>query len=106
MKISITEFDKDGIDSTGFRFAHELGHNLGMDHDFLSNRGDRYDSNGVKCGRGLNALMDYLVEDNDRDKISTCSKEDFKNEYNKVVQRSHTKSYCLTCGKPFYCFFL
>ena len=88
---------------------------MGLAHDFNQRwvgghlqKIVRHDSNGVYCGcgcgNGINALMDYVTDYNDWDKFSTCSKEDFKNEYNKVVRRD--KSYCLTCGKPLYCFFL
>ncbi len=39
--------------------AHELGHNLGMNHDFLSSPSDpRYDSQGRIC-TGINGVMDY-----------------------------------------------
>lgn len=40
-------------------FTHEIGHLLGMNHDFDNrNRGNRYDSQGRLCTR-KNGVMDY-----------------------------------------------
>jgi hypothetical protein len=39
--------------------AHEVGHNLGMNHDFSGSAGTpRYDSKGVSC-TNIGAVMDY-----------------------------------------------
>jgi hypothetical protein len=39
--------------------AHEMGHNLGMDHDFNGSPGvTRYDSKGVSC-TNIGGVMDY-----------------------------------------------
>ena len=45
--------------------AHEIGHNLNMDHDFFVdfNSGQlipRYDRNGNNC-KGIGGIMDYAV---------------------------------------------
>jgi len=45
--------------STGEIFAHELGHNLGMQHDFNGSPGNpRYDSQGNSC-TNIGGVMDY-----------------------------------------------
>lgn len=63
--------------------AHEIGHNMGMSHDFLN--GDtnqkRYDSKGQLC-TGKQGVMDY--DQGKCDKWSTCSKEDFTKYFNSV----------------------
>ena len=77
-------------------FAHELGHALGIEHDFIdSTRDDRFDKNGVKC-TGINGLMDYGARSS-VNKFTTCSKEDFRDYYNHVLDTY--KSFCLSCGK-------
>jgi hypothetical protein len=38
--------------------AHEVGHNLGMNHDFDGSGAPRYDSKGVSC-RNVLGIMDY-----------------------------------------------
>ena len=65
--------------------AHELGHNLGMNHDFI----DPYtspktifrDSNGVSCTDD-HGVMDYYVK---VQKWTTCSVERFAQHYNNVI---------------------
>lgn len=53
--------------------AHELGHNLGFSHDFLSSPSEfRYDSQGNIC-TGIMGVMDYGAVD----KWTTCSYEDY-----------------------------
>ena len=42
-------------------FAHELGHSLGMPHDFLKSDNDpRLDESGNSC-LGTNGIMSYKV---------------------------------------------
>ena len=61
--------------------AHEIGHNLGMYHDFgASTSTHRYDSNGNDC-TGIGGYMDYVSNPN---KWSTCSVEDYTTYYNRV----------------------
>ena len=56
--------------------AHEVGHNLGMQHDFDGAPGNpRYDSQGRLC-TGIGGVMDYYGE---VFQWSTCSVEDFEN---------------------------
>ena len=76
-KVSITEWYQNLADTAGV-FAHELGHALGMDHDFTSSGGDRFDRNGVKC-TDIDGLMDYGARSS-VDKFSTCSKQDFRDQ--------------------------
>ncbi len=64
--------------------AHEIGHLLGMDHDFLKSRPYTkcFDTNHKPCS-GINAIMDYT---NSRKSLwSTCSVEDFKNYYSGLL---------------------
>ena len=94
-KTSITEWYNNLADTAGV-FAHELGHALGMDHDFTSSGADRFDRNGVKC-TDINGLMDYGARSS-VDKFSTCSKQDYRDYYNRVLQ-TYNNEFCLTCGK-------
>jgi len=53
--------------------AHEIGHNMGMDHDFGDDTSiKRFDSKGRPCS-GVGGVMDYYGT---VDKWSTCSAED------------------------------
>ena len=53
--------------------AHEIGHNLGMSHDFLGDpEKPRVDSKNVSCS-GVNGIMDYAGNST---QWSTCSVED------------------------------
>ena len=65
--------------------AHELGHNLGMYHDFLepfSTPKTMYqDSNGINC-TNVNGVMDYYVTVL---RWTTCSVEKFTQHYNNVI---------------------
>lgn len=67
--------------------AHELGHNLGMPHDFMdpyqSPKIIRRDSRGLSCTDN-NGVMDYYVT---VQKWTTCSVEKFTEHYNNVLNR-------------------
>ena len=67
-----------------------------MNHDFIdSTGGDRYDNNGVKC-TDINGVMDYGSRPA-VDRFSTCSTQDFRDYYNRVLQTNN--EFCLNCGK-------
>ena len=64
--------------------SHEIGHNLGMKHDFdESHGGDSSACNGE-------GLMSYGTKPQ---KWSTCSVSDFTAHYNAILQ--HINSWCL-----------
>ena len=97
-KTSINEWYNSVSESAGV-LAHEIGHALGMYHDF-GNGGTsdiKYDSQGNRC-TGLNGLMDYGARRN-VDKFSTCSREDFAAWYQRVV--GTYGSFCLSCSGRF-----
>ncbi len=62
--------------------AHEIGHNLGMNHDFVGSDVDsvRTDSKGNLCTK-VGGVMDYYGAVT---LWSTCSVEDFLNYYNSL----------------------
>ena len=78
--------------------AHELGHNLGMDHDFI----DPYtspktifrDSSGKSCTDD-HGVMDYYVS---VQKWTTCSVERFTQHYNNVI--SWYGQFCMPVNAP------
>ena len=94
-KISINEW-LFNVRGTASVVAHEIGHAIGMDHDF-GRRGTndtRYDTRGNIC-TGIDGIMDYGRRSN-VDKFTNCSKEDFKAWHNRVIQTYGV--FCLTCG--------
>ena len=83
LKSTISEWDKD-IASTGSVVAHEIGHVIGMHHDFGDGHSARLDSSGSNCKSGK-GVMGYGLSNGNRseiDRFSTCSKEDFLEWYN------------------------
>lgn len=104
-KVTITEFKDAGSDSmeeTGSVLSHEIGHALGMEHDFVrrssSNRyGKRYDSKGKRCGskrNEYNNVMSYIWKLRESERFSSCSKEDFTKFYSKW---KGLEDKCMTC---------
>jgi len=80
-RISISrwfEGSKGGEATTAETITHEMGHNLGMQHDFSDSLGTNYlrQSNGVSC----KGYMDYNDKTNG---WSPCSVSDFTNYINK-----------------------
>ena len=75
--------------TTGQTLAHEMGHSMGLHHDFKNSWRGRKQSCGPGKFKTGGALMNYGV----RGKTwSKCSVEDFKNYY---IQQTRDKAFCL-----------
>ena len=105
-KVSITEWINN-VAQTSEILAHEVGHALGMKHDFgnyATGNDDpninRNDANGRSCTR-INGLMGTHSQNSRPDKFTTCSKDDFRAFHKTIVQTYG--SYCMACGKTLHC---
>ena len=61
--------------------VHEIGHNLGMNHDFDDYGNPRYSRSGRPC-KDVGGYMDYIPEPNN---WSECSVEDFTAYYQSLA---------------------
>ena len=75
--------------------AHEVGHNLGMKHDFDEAHGGESST----CNQN-NHIMSY---GSSKEKWSTCSKKDFKARYLQIKSKNWT--WCME-GKCYYFLFI
>lgn len=77
LRVGITEWSRDDL-YTARNVAHELGHNLGMNHDFTTSKTNyRTDSEGNLC---KDYIMGYSFMPTE---WSGCSRDDFLAHYNK-----------------------
>ena len=64
--------------------AHEIGHNLGMDHDFAKKHGGKTGTCNKHAG-----IMSYEAMKKGKH-WSTCSKKDFQTHYNTILNKGGT----------------
>ena len=82
----------------GFLLAHEIGHGLGMDHDFSIIHGGNGDSETSTNPCNNQGIMSYNFDRtaaSTGDKWSSCSVKDFKAQYN-MVKSENNGEWCLT----------
>jgi len=91
-RTNINEYYYNDLDTAQI-VAHEIGHNLNMDHDFNGSPSNkRYSSSGALC-TGINTIMDYYQPD--PASWSACSVEDITSYYNSVGPSTYGSS-CMT----------
>ncbi len=83
VQVSLNEW-RNTAAASGKVAAHEMGHNMGLSHDFASKN----------AGRGCNGIMDYGNSD---DVWSQCSREDFVANY-ELVTMARGGGHCMEGG--------
>ena len=76
----------------GGLLSHEIGHNLGMYHDFSTTHGGTGFSENSTNSCNNQGIMSYNEK---RDKWSSCSVKDFKGHYN-YMKSENNGDWCLT----------
>jgi len=95
-KHSITQWQATGIQATAWIAAHEIGHNLGMWHDFDPRHGGWNSTCNKQRG-----VMSYSMNPNYKHPWSTCSKNDFQKQYNNILSMEMT--WCLEAVSSNFC---